>query len=73
VEPRAADRALFVYGTLRPGLAPAAIAAVVRTLRPLGPARVRGRLYDLDRFPAAVADPGADEWIQGELVALGPD
>ena len=70
---RAADRPLFVYGTLRPGLAPAAIAAVARTLLPLGPARVRGRLYDLGRFPAAVADASADGWIQGELVVLGPD
>lgn len=64
---------LFVYGTLRPALAPAAIAAVAGSLRRLGPARVRGRLYDLGRYPAAVADPEASGWIEGELVALGPD
>jgi gamma-glutamylcyclotransferase (GGCT)/AIG2-like uncharacterized protein YtfP len=63
---------LFVYGTLRPALAPPAIAAITATLRRLGPARVRGRLYDLGRHPAAVADPSADGWIEGELVALGP-
>ena len=67
------DAPLFVYGTLRPARAPASIAAVVGTLRPLGPARVRGRLYDLGRFPAAVPDARAEGWIQGELVALGPD
>jgi gamma-glutamylcyclotransferase (GGCT)/AIG2-like uncharacterized protein YtfP len=66
-----AELPLFAYGTLRPGRAPAAIAAVVRTLRPLGPARVRGRLYDLGRYPAAVPDDGAEGWIEGELVVLG--
>lgn len=64
---------LFVYGTLRPALAPPAIAGVVSTLRSLGPARVRGRLYDLGRYPGAVADPAAPTWIEGELVARGPD
>jgi len=63
---------LFVYGTLRPGLAPPAIAAVVGTLQRLGPARVRGRLYDLGRYPAAVADPAEGGWIEGELVARRP-
>jgi glycerophosphoryl diester phosphodiesterase len=64
---------LFVYGTLRPGLAPPAIAAAVATLRRLGPARVRGRLYDLGAHPAAIADPAAPGWIEGELLARGPD
>lgn len=67
------DLPLFVYGTLRPGLAPPALAPVVATLRGLGPARVRGRLYDLGRYPAAVADAEAPGWIAGELVARGPD
>jgi gamma-glutamylcyclotransferase (GGCT)/AIG2-like uncharacterized protein YtfP len=64
---------LFVYGTLRPALAPVAIATVVRTLRPLGRARVRGRLYEVGRFPAAVPDAAAKAWIEGELLGLGPD
>lgn len=63
---------LFVYGTLRPAWAPPAIASVAATLASLGPARVRGRLYDLGRYPAAVVDPAAPGWIEGELVALGP-
>jgi glycerophosphoryl diester phosphodiesterase len=69
----ATEAPLFVYGTLRPALAPSAIAAVVGTLRSLGPARVRGRLYDLGRYPAAIADPGEEGWIEGELVVLGPE
>jgi len=60
---------LFVYGTLRPGRAPAAIAPVVATLRRLGPARVRGRLYQLGAYPGAVPDADAPGWIAGELVA----
>jgi gamma-glutamylcyclotransferase (GGCT)/AIG2-like uncharacterized protein YtfP len=63
---------LFVYGTLRPAHAPPELAAVVRTLRRLGPARVHGRLYDLGRYPAAHPDPADPGWIEGELVALGP-
>jgi glycerophosphoryl diester phosphodiesterase len=64
---------IFVYGTLRPASAPAGIRAVTRTLRSLGPARVRGRLYDLGSYPGAVPDPGATCWIEGELVGLGAD
>ena len=63
------DAPLFVYGTLRPGRAPIPIAAAAATLRPLGAARVRGRLYQLGCFPGAVPDPDAPGWIHGELVA----
>ena len=59
---------LFVYGTLRPGRAPRAIAAIVATLRSLGPARVRGRLYDLGEHPGAILDPAAGGFIDGEVV-----
>jgi glycerophosphoryl diester phosphodiesterase len=34
---------------------------------------VRGRLYDLGAHPAAVVDPGAEGWIEGELLALCAD
>ena len=67
------DEPLFAYGTLRPGRAPVAIAAVVATLRPLGAARVRGRLYDLGPFAGAIPDRDAPAWIHGELVARTVD
>lgn len=59
---------LFVYGTLRPAFAPASLAEVVSTFRPLGAARLRGRLYDLGPYTGAVADPSADSWVHGEIV-----
>jgi gamma-glutamylcyclotransferase (GGCT)/AIG2-like uncharacterized protein YtfP len=59
---------LFVYGTLRPSLAPAALADVVSTFRALGTARMRGRLYDLGPYTGAVRDDAVDGWVHGEIV-----
>lgn len=52
---------LFVYGTLRPGLAPAPVRPALRSARTIGPASVAGRLHDLGAYPAAVLaeDPAA--------------
>jgi gamma-glutamylcyclotransferase (GGCT)/AIG2-like uncharacterized protein YtfP len=63
----------FVYGTLRPGRAPTALGEVVRTLRAVGAARLRGRLYDLGPYPGAIADPSAADWIHGEVVECTAD
>ncbi|HEV2325036.1 MAG TPA: gamma-glutamylcyclotransferase family protein [Terracidiphilus sp.] len=62
---------LFTYGTLRPGRAPAEIAAAVRTLRVVGTGRIRGTLYDLGEYPGAVLDADAAE-IDGTVFEL-PD
>ena len=61
---------LFVYGTLRPGLAQGRLAAQVKALRHLGSARVRGRLLDLGAYPGAVLDAGAAGEIVGELLEV---
>ena len=56
---------IFVYGTLmRDGLH-ADLLPRRRDARFLGPARCRGRLYDLGDFPALV--PGGKSWVAGEL------
>jgi gamma-glutamylcyclotransferase (GGCT)/AIG2-like uncharacterized protein YtfP len=60
--------AFFVYGTLRPGRAPAALADVVATLRRVGSGRLRGRLWDLGPHPGGCADPAAPGWIHGDVV-----
>lgn len=64
---------LFIYGTLLPGEAPEDIASIVKRLRRLGSARVRGRLYDFGEFPGAVLDPSSRTMVYGELVALPSD
>ena len=66
-------RYLFVYGTLRPGHAPAGIAAQVGTLRELGPAAIRGTLYDLGAYPGAVIDRSAGTTIDGTILRLPDD
>ena len=63
---------LFLYGTLLPELVSGEIAGIVAQLEPLGPATVRGRLYDLGPYPAAVLEP-ADDVIVGELFRLPQD
>jgi gamma-glutamylcyclotransferase (GGCT)/AIG2-like uncharacterized protein YtfP len=63
----AAPAHLFVYGTLRRG------AAMHALLEPgaewVGPARLRGRLYQLGAFPG-LAEGRRGEWVQGELYRL---
>ena len=59
---------LFIYGTLLPGRAPAAMEAVCRRLRPRGEATVAGYLYDLGHYPGAVI--GGDGVIHGQIVEV---
>jgi len=62
---------LFIYGTLHPDRAPAEIASSARRLKPIGPATIRARLYNLGDYPGAVLDEAAPP-IPGELFAI-PD
>ena len=61
---------LFVYGTLLPGAAPAAMNALVPRLRRVGPAIVPGYLHDLGNFPGIRLDRDADAIVRGELLAV---
>lgn len=63
---------LFVYGTLRSGRVPAAIAPALAGGRSLGTARVAGRLYDLGPYPGARLGGAPGDEIEGEVLAL-PD
>jgi len=70
-EPSPGASHLFVYGTLRRG------AAMHALLDPggadwVGPARMRGRLYDLGAFPG-FGDGRVGEWVKGELYRLVGD
>ena len=64
---------LFVYGTLSPRHAPPEIAATVRRLRPVGPASVRGRLFDLGEYPGAVLSRNSRSVVRGEVFELPGD
>ncbi len=62
---------LFIYGTLHPDRAPAEIAAAARRLTPIGPATIRGHLYNLGDYPGMILDDTAPT-IPGELFTV-PD
>lgn len=64
---------LFLYGTLLSGELSNEAAAIVRQLRPVAPARVAGRLYDLGEYPGAVVDRSAKTSIKGVLFELPDD
>ncbi|MCW3116990.1 MAG: gamma-glutamylcyclotransferase [Chitinophagaceae bacterium] len=60
---------LFVYGSLLSGFKSAAYEYVSRYFTLISPAKIRGKLYDMGEFPAAV--PTQEEiFITGELYLI---
>ena len=64
---------LFVYGTLRPGHAPAEVAAAAAQLRLVGEGSVAGELYDLGHYPGAILNNNSGPRISGLLFELPED
>ena len=64
---------LFVYGTLRSAFGGPMHRALARQAEPVGPAWIPGRLYDVGRYPAAVAPAEPEDRVRGEVYALPPD
>jgi gamma-glutamylcyclotransferase (GGCT)/AIG2-like uncharacterized protein YtfP len=64
---------LFVYGTLRPELAPPDLEGLVQRLPRIGAAYARGHLYDLGKYPGAILDADCDRRIIGEVLELPDD
>ena len=63
---------LFVYGSLRSGFQHAAYQYIARYFHLIGDAKVKGKLYDMGDYPAAL--PTHDEfYITGELYQLKED
>lgn len=60
---------LFVYGSLRSGFHHPAYEYMSRNFQLLGPAVVKGQLYDMGEYPVAKPTT-ADQFIQGELYAV---
>jgi gamma-glutamylcyclotransferase (GGCT)/AIG2-like uncharacterized protein YtfP len=67
----AIDR-LFLYGTLLPDLVRPPFDALIAKLTRVGPATVRGRLYDLGPYPGLMLDEAARP-VRGDLFALPED
>lgn len=63
---------LFVYGSLRSGFQHPAYTYISRYFRLLGTAKVKGELYDMGDYPAAIPTT-EDHWITGELYAINKD
>jgi gamma-glutamylcyclotransferase (GGCT)/AIG2-like uncharacterized protein YtfP len=64
-----ANQQLFVYGSLRSGFNHPAYAYISNHFSLVGSAKVKGKLYDLGSYPAAL--PTKDEcYILGELYRL---
>ena len=60
---------LFVYGSLRSGFRSPAYEYVSRYFDLVGPAKVKGKLYDLGEYPAA-RPTSEDRFIIGELYCI---
>src|SRR5688572_25708291 len=60
---------LFVYGSLRSGFRSPAYEYISRFFNLLGEAKVRGKLYDMGEYPAAVPC-NEDAFIIGELYVI---
>jgi very-short-patch-repair endonuclease/gamma-glutamylcyclotransferase (GGCT)/AIG2-like uncharacterized protein YtfP len=60
------ENLLFIYGTLLPGVELAEMSAVCGQLKTLGPAVVRGKLYDLGPYPGVILDSAGT--TQGQIV-----
>ena len=64
------DSLLFVYGTLRPFVDIPMARWLRRVARYIGPAKTRGRLYDLGPFPGLKPARRTREWVCGDLYAV---
>lgn len=60
---------LFVYGTLRASRHPVRL-FLAEHAQLVGPGKFRGKLYDLGRYPGAVASQKASDRVIGEVYAL---
>jgi gamma-glutamylcyclotransferase (GGCT)/AIG2-like uncharacterized protein YtfP len=61
------DSLLFVYGTLRPFVDIPMARWLQRVARYVGPAKTRGRLYDLGPYPGLKSARRTCDWVYGDL------
>jgi gamma-glutamylcyclotransferase (GGCT)/AIG2-like uncharacterized protein YtfP len=62
---------LFVYGTLRKGFDLPLQKRISRDIEWLGPSEIRGKLYDIGKYPAALpAGKNEKSVIRGEVIKI---
>ena len=61
---------LFVYGTLKRGSDNKYARLLEANSEFLGTGRMRGRVYNLGRYPGAVVSEQPGDWVPGELFCL---
>lgn len=61
---------LFVYGSLRSGFHHPAYEYMSRYFTLVAEGKVKGKLYDMGNYPAAVPDAGEETFIVGELYRI---
>jgi gamma-glutamylcyclotransferase (GGCT)/AIG2-like uncharacterized protein YtfP len=64
---------LFAYGTLLSDHPSSEVASAIAQLKHIGPATIRGYLFDLGEYPGAVIDPTATTLVHGEVYELPND
>jgi gamma-glutamylcyclotransferase (GGCT)/AIG2-like uncharacterized protein YtfP len=64
------DSLLFVYGTLRPFVDIPMARWLFAEARYVGPAKTRGRLYDLGRYPGLLRARAQREWVCGDVYRI---
>lgn len=60
---------LFAYGSLRSGFNSPAYEYISRYFNQVGKAKVKGKLFDMGKYPAAISTED-DEFITGELYLI---
>ena len=63
---------IFVYGSLRSGFKSAAYDYISRYFSLIGNAKVKGKLYDMGEYPAAIATD-ENSFIVGELYEINDE
>lgn len=61
---------LFVYGTLRPEIAPEWFKLLAENWPRIGPASTCGKLYDCGEYPGGILEAASGRRILGEVLAL---
>jgi gamma-glutamylcyclotransferase (GGCT)/AIG2-like uncharacterized protein YtfP len=61
---------LFIYGTLLPEYAPSETLDSIAHLNCVGKASVKGRLYDLGKYPGAILDPSSRMKVIGRVYEI---